>query len=97
MEVSLAGTYHKGRNYFLYTNTGSVYYSVVHYKIKFFSSEEWITKKISLKNKKKGDTQKLEPNTGIILNSEYEIIEKFKQECQGKEKNPVLLKRLFKV
>ena len=94
-EVSLAGTYQKGRNYFLYTNTGSVYYTVEHNKIKFFSSEEWITKKISLKHKIKGDTQKLEPNTGIILNSEYEIIEKFKQECQGKEKNPVLLEEII--
>lgn len=94
-EVSLAGTYQKGRNYFLYTNTGSVYYTVEHNKIKFFSSEEWITKKISIEHKIKGDIQKLEPNTGIILNSEYEIIDKFKQECQGKEKNPVFLEEIL--
>ena len=62
----------------LYTNTGSIYYFLEHNKIKFFSSEEWITEKISLENKIKGDTQKLEPNTGIIINSENELIEKFK-------------------
>lgn len=95
-EVSLAGTYQKGRNYFLYTNTGSIYYILDHNKIKFFSSEEWITEKISLENKIKGDIQKVEPNTGIIINSENEIIEKFNQECKGKEKNPILLEEIIK-
>ena len=28
-------------------------------------------------------------------NFEYEIIEKFKQECQGKEKNPVVLEEII--
>ncbi len=95
-EVSIAGTFQKGRNYFLYTNTGSIYYILDHNKIKFFSSEEWITEKISLENKIKGDLQKLEPNTGIILNSENEIIEMFNQECKGKEKNLILLEEIIR-
>lgn len=95
-EVSFAGTYQNGRNYFLYTNTGSIYYFLEHNKIKFFSSEEWITEKISLENKIKGDIQKLEPNTGIIINSENELIEKFNQECKGKEKNSILLEDIVK-
>lgn len=95
-EVSIAGTYQKGRNYFLYTNTGSIYYILDHNKIKFFSSEEWITQKISLENKIQGDIQKLEPNTGIIINSENEIIEKFAQECLGKEKSPILFEEIIR-
>ena len=34
----------------IYTNTGSIYYTTLNNKISLFSSEEWITKKIS-KNK----------------------------------------------
>ena len=86
-EVSIAGIYQKGKYYFLYTNTGSIYYIIDENKVKFFSSEEWITRKISLEHSIKGRIHKLQANTGILINSEYEILEKFNQECQGKEKN----------
>ena len=44
-EVSIAGTYKKGEYFFLYTNTGSIYYVLNKNKLMYFSSEEWITKK----------------------------------------------------
>ena len=48
-EASIAGTLNKGENYFLYTNTGSIYYLIKNNKVIFFSSEEWITKRLKIK------------------------------------------------
>ena len=94
-EVSIACSVKKGENYFLYTNTGSIYYLLKENKILYFSSEEWITEKIKSKYKYEGKVVKLNPNCGVIINSNYEIIEEFKQECLGEEKNKVLLKNVI--
>ena len=58
-------------------------------KVIFFSSEEWITKKIKEKYSIKGKIKKLQANTGLIINSEFEIIDKFEEQCLGIEKNVV--------
>ena len=48
-EISIAGSINNGENYFLYTNTGSLYFVIENNKVIFFTSEEWITKKIKEK------------------------------------------------
>ena len=90
-EVSIAGTYKKGEYFFLYTNTGSIYYVLNKNKLMYFSSEEWITKKIKSKYKIAGDIYKLEANNGLIFDSNYLKINNFFQECLGEEfKKPSL-------
>ena len=90
-EVSIAGTYKKGEYFFLYTNTGSIYYVLNKNKLMYFSSEEWITKKIKTKYKIAGDIYKLEANNGLIFDSNYLKINNFFQECLGEEfKKPSL-------
>lgn len=91
-EVSIAGSFKKGDSYFLYTNTGSIYYLENNNKMIFFSSEEWITKKVKEENNLMGKIKKIEPNSGLIINSENKIVENFKQNVKGVEKNTVLLK-----
>ena len=76
-EVSIAGTYKKGEYFFLYTNTGSIYYVLNKNKLMYFSSEEWITKKIKSKYKIAGDIYKLEANNGLIFDSNYLKINNF--------------------
>ena len=88
-EISIAGSVNNGENYFLYTNTGSIYFVIENNKVIFFSSEEWITKKIKEKYSIKGEIKKLQANTGLIINSEFEIIDKFEEQCLGIEKNVV--------
>mgnify|MGYP006259653683 FL=1 len=57
----------------------------------YFSSEEWITKKIKSKYKIAGDIYKLEANNGLIFDSNYLKINNFFQECLGEEfKKPSL-------
>lgn len=85
-EISIAGVYNNGEKYFLYSNTGSLYFLKNQNKVIFFSSEEWITQSISKKYNLKGEILQLHSNSGIILNSNYEIIESFKQKCNGVER-----------
>lgn len=94
-EASIAGTLNKGENYFLYTNTGSIYYLIKNNKVIFFSSEEWITKKIKNKNNLNGKICKLAPNSGIILNSKNEIITHFEQKCSGEENNKLYIEEIL--
>jgi glucosamine--fructose-6-phosphate aminotransferase (isomerizing) len=84
-EVSVSGSYKKGELYFLYSNTGSLYYLVIDNKIQFFSSEEWISNTIKNKYRLHGEIKKLKENTGLILNSNFEITDIFEQECLGVE------------
>lgn len=95
-EVSFAGSLNMGESYFLYTNTGSIYYLIKNNKIVFFSSEEWISKKIKNKYSISGNIKKLEPNKGLILNSEFEIVKEFAQECLGVEKSTTNLNEIIK-
>lgn len=90
-EVSISGYNSDTQKYFLFTNTGSIYYLINNGKIVFFSSEEWICRKIQDNYKISGELKKLEPNTGIILNSNFDIEEIFEQQCFGVEKNPIYL------
>lgn len=85
-EVSIAGTYNNGERYFLYTNTGSIYYLKNKSKVIFFSSEEWITESISKKYNIEGEVFQLHSNSGIILDSDHQIIESFSQKCNGVER-----------
>ena len=93
-EVSIACSFKKGENYFLFTNTGSIYYLVKDNKILYFPSEEWITEKIKSKYKYEGKVVKINPNCGLIINSNFEIIEEFEQVCLGKE-NKILLNNVI--
>ena len=95
-EISIAGSINNGENYFLYTNTGSLYFVIENNKVIFFTSEEWITKKIKEKYSIKGEIKKLQANTGLIINSEFEIIDKFKEQCLGIEKNVVQFDDILK-
>ena len=95
-EASFAGSLNMGESYFLYTNTGSIYYLIKNNKIVFFSSEEWISKKIKNKYSISGNIKKLEPNKGLILNSEFEIVEEFVHECLGVEKSTTNLNEIIK-
>lgn len=85
-EVSIAGSYKNGERYFLYTNTGSIYYLKNKSKVIFFSSEEWITESISKKYNIEGEVFQLHSNSGIILDSDHQIIESFSQKCNGVER-----------
>ncbi len=85
-EISIAGVYNNGERYFLYSNTGSLYFLKNKNKVIFFSSEEWITESISKKYNIKGQIFQLHSNRGIILNSDYQIIESFTQKCNGVER-----------
>ena len=94
-EVSISGYNSDNQKYFLFTNTGSIYYLLNNGKIVFFASEEWICKKIQKNYKIYGELKKLEPNTGIILNSNFDIEEIFEQQCFGVEKNPIHLDKII--
>lgn len=85
-EVSIAGSYKNGERYFLYTNTGSIYYLKNKSRVIFFSSEEWITESISKKYNIEGEVFQLHSNSGIILDSDHQIIESFSQKCNGVER-----------
>lgn len=91
-EVSISGTYKNGEKYFLYTNTGSIYYVINNNKIEFFSSEEWITEKIKKSYGINGQIIQLKPNTGLILDEFGSIEETFKAICSGNELDVILYK-----
>ncbi len=95
-EVSISGTHIQSEMYFLYTNTGSIYYLTENNKIIFFSSEEWITKEIKRKYKLSGEIKNLKPNTGLIIDSNNKIQELFEQQCLGIEKNTISLDSIIK-
>jgi glucosamine--fructose-6-phosphate aminotransferase (isomerizing) len=95
-EVSIAGSYKNGERYFLYTNTGSIYYLKNKSKVIFFSSEEWITESISKKYNIEGEVFQLHSNSGIILDSDHQIIESFSQKCNGVERNAPLFDDVIK-
>lgn len=95
-EVSVAGSFNKGHKYFLYSNTGSIYYLKKQNKIIFFSSEEWITKLVAKKNKLEGEVIQLKNNNCIVLNQDYEITDSFFQTCNGTERFAPVLKNVMK-
>lgn len=95
-EISIAGSFNKGRQYFLYTNTGSIYYFKSQNKIIFFSSEEWITKLVAKKNKLDGEVIQLKNNNCVVLNQDYEITDSFLQVCNGTERYAPLFKDVLK-
>lgn len=91
-EVSISGTYKNGEKYFLYTNTGSIYYVLENNKIEFFSSEEWITEEIKKSYSIEGKIVQLKPNTGLILDSFGSVEETFTAICSGNELDVLLYK-----
>ena len=81
-EVSVFIYFKKLNLSIIYTNTGSIYYTILKNKISLFSSEEWITKKFA----RNDNIYKLEPGNGIIINSDSEIIDNFIAKVSGEDK-----------
>ena len=61
-EASLFIFFKKEEKFFIYTNTGSIFYTDNNNELVLFSSEEWITKKFQTK-----ECNQLKPFTGIFL------------------------------
>ena len=81
-EVSVFIYFKKLNLSIIYTNTGSIYYTILKNKISLFSSEEWITKKFA----RNDNIYKLEPGNGMIINSDSEIIDNFNAKVSGDDK-----------
>lgn len=95
-EISFAGTFNGGKKYFLYTNTGSIYYVLKNNTVVLFTSEEWISDEVLSKHKLDGEVLQLKPNTGIIIDLNFEIDEYLEENCNGIEQNVTQLKDIVK-
>lgn len=78
-EASLLIFFKKEEKFFIYTNTGSIFYTDNNNELVLFSSEEWITKKISDQN----NVIQLKPFTGIFLDNKSRIENKIELNLNG--------------
>lgn len=78
-EASLLIYFKKEEKFLIYTNTGSIFYIVNNDKLVLFSSEEWITKKIS----DQANVTQLKPFNGIFLDKESRIENKIELNLNG--------------
>ena len=78
-EASLFIFFKKEEKFFIYTNTGSIFYTDNNNELVLFSSEEWITKKISDQK----NVIQLKPFTGIFLNNKSRIENKIELNLNG--------------
>lgn len=85
-EISIAGTLNSGEKYFIYSNTGSIYYLKKNNHLKLFCSEEWIAINLKKKYKIDGEILQVNPNQGLVLDKSGVIENIFYQKCLGKEK-----------
>ena len=78
-EASLFIFFKKEEKFFIYTNTGSIFYTDNNNELVLFSSEEWITKKISDQK----NVIQLKPFTGIFLDNKSRIENKIELNLNG--------------
>jgi len=78
-EASLLIFFKKEEKFFIYTNTGSIFYTDNNNELVLFSSEEWITKKISDQK----NVIQLKPFTGIFLDNKSRIEKKIELNLNG--------------
>jgi glucosamine--fructose-6-phosphate aminotransferase (isomerizing) len=86
-EVSICGYSKKFNQFYLYSNTGSIYYMTQNKRLVLFASENSIVKKVSRIFNNTFEISKLEKNTCIIFNDEGKIIKNFKITTNGYELN----------
>ena len=86
-EVSICGYSKKYNQFYLYSNTGSIYYTTQNKKLVLFASENSIVKKVSKIFNNTFEISKLEKNTCVIFNDEGKIIKNFKITTNGYELN----------
>lgn len=90
-EISIAGYLEKFDKFFLYSNTGSIYYVTFENKVILFSSELWISMKADNNLRVESEVNKLENNQCLIFNREGEILEELSIEAKGTEKKYINL------
>lgn len=85
-ELSVFIYFKKIKKYLIYTNTGSIYFTGTKSRINIFSSEEWITKKISKQN----NVYQIKAFEGHILDDSGRIESSFTDKPQGLDKQESL-------
>ena len=86
-EITLSGYSKQFNKYYLYSNTGSIYYLLKNNKIAIFCSEYTISKKINKILGNKFDIHKVKKNECLIFDNYGVITDNFTIETNGIEKN----------